>query len=172
MIPDIASILDAGKNGINLLKSLASLPGCKELKSKINELENIIFDLRNTIVSLQTENVRLHSETVKIRDEYAKAQADDEAWAETAKKYQLSEQGGPGSLVYMKKESTGVTEPNHALCANCFAKKKKSVLQFSGHRPEGAVYKCFECSSEIIDHSEKPPMTILTAKRRDPFPGY
>jgi hypothetical protein len=53
-----------------------------------------------------------------------------EAWEAEQKRYQLTDFGG-GTFAYVLKPDAANGEPPHQLCATCFNKGQKTILQFS-----------------------------------------
>ena len=85
-------------------------------------------------------------------------------WKQEKENYSLHELA-LGVFVYKYQPTAETTEqPEHLLCASCYNKDKKSILQLSRQVVAGHYYICHECGSEICDHSKRQP--IKQRKRR------
>ena len=78
-----------------------------------------------------------------------------EEWAAEKKRYQLTDYGG-ATFAYALKPDAANGEPPHRLCAPCYQKGHKSILQFSNR---GAGQDYYECPSSRIGAA----MVFITA---------
>jgi DNA-directed RNA polymerase subunit M/transcription elongation factor TFIIS len=130
------------KNSIELIKEHAEAKAFNKVQAEITALHKMIFKLQAEAFEL----LELHHE---IKTKYIQAQD----WEnKTAPQYGLAELA-TGVFVYALKTVEGGGQPPHYLCANCFNKQQKSILQRSRRNPLGTFYKCDRCGSEICDHS-------------------
>lgn len=79
-----------------------------------------------------------------------------ETWEQEKEKYKLREIC-PHVFVYAIKEEEKGAEPSHWICAACYNQGKKSILQLNRKEKAGHFYICYECCSEICDHSKRQP---------------
>lgn len=69
-------------------------------------------------------------------------------WNREAQRYQLTEVA-PRAFAYHLKPGMEHGEPAHLLCANCFAKKEKSIIQGVTGAYQTRDYKCFSCKTTL-----------------------
>lgn len=116
--------------------------------------------IRTAVAGLQTQlataltaiiDARLAQADMLDRTKELEAQiAEMKRWDGEAATYELQEIG-PGSLAYGVSAPASFMGPPHYLCATCYDKRQKSVLQaaletFQGRR----VYGCPTCKTKIV----------------------
>ncbi len=74
-----------------------------------------------------------------------------ENWESEAKRYQLKEVT-VGVFAYVLKPGMEFGEPPHMLCANCFSKRQKGILQLRDQIIND--YTCHNCNAHV--HIRKP----------------
>lgn len=113
----IRALSDITKGVIALSKDVA-------VKAKASELLAIIISLQNDMLSMQSEYTELLIAKSHLEDQLMKMNQ----WSDIESQYALIKLRS-GVLVYSPSESNKSPRPLHWLCANCFGKQKKSVLQ-------------------------------------------
>ncbi len=110
---------------------LASLKAAKDIaESLLNLRDNAKFqaavvELQGKILSAQSDQFASMERVRELETQLTKL----EAWATEKKRYQLTDFGG-GTFAYLLKPEAANGEPIHWLCANCYQKGRKSILQF------------------------------------------
>lgn len=99
----------------------------------------------------------------RIRDlEQQIAQFED--WEGQKQRYQLQDIWNASAFAYALKPGMEEGEPPHWLCANCFQRRQKSILQSRGNqekpgdrRGDFAIWACNACKAEVrISYRRKP----------------
>lgn len=70
-----------------------------------------------------------------------------ENWEKEKEFYELKNISPHNAFAYMLKGSSGTPDTEYRLCATCFEKRKKSILQPEPTRPK--VLRCYKCDLEI-----------------------
>jgi hypothetical protein len=158
MIAEISAGLGSLKAATDLLKGL----NAAYTQAQINEvklaLQERLFDAQSALSAAQaahlevTERVRaLEQQIVKLED-----------WKREKQRYQL-EAVDVGAFAYTAKPGMENGEPPHWLCATCFEKGQRSILQFkttwsgSGGMGLQAIWNRGTCENPISTFFQKKP---------------
>lgn len=148
MMMTISAGLGGLKSAIDAVKGIGTaVTDIKVAEAKSEVIGHLItaqqamLDAQQTLLE-DTDTIRaLEAEIMKLKD-----------WSAEAERYQPVDTG-QGAIAYSLKSDMKTGEPEHWLCPNCFANRKKSYLQ-----PEvlavGRVHilRCHPCGMEIITH--------------------
>jgi len=74
-------------------------------------------------------------------------------WERAGQRYQLFEIAS-GVHAYKLKPGVQPPEPSHMLCANCYSKRQKSILQHLNQNEYGQWFICHNCKSEVSIHRD------------------
>lgn len=140
----IATAATAIKLAGDIAKGMITLRDAEMVRGKIIELQSAILDAQSSIFSANDERAAL----IKAVGDLEKKVADFEKWEREANKYQLAEIG-PAMFAYIAKTNRNPATPFHALCANCYQNRKKSVLQHSYANYGMANFECHACNSKL-----------------------
>jgi hypothetical protein len=91
-----------------------------------------------------------------------------EAWETEKQRYKLVDLGD-GAFAYALKEGMSAGEPDHKICATCYAERRRSVLQNENWNPGRAtVLVCHQCGSAVYvqGHSEPEHQKLRPPARR------
>lgn len=135
----------------DIAKGMLTLRDGALIQGKVIELQSVILDAQSSVFAVNQERSAL----IESIGELEKKVAAMEAWRAERERYALKEIA-PSVLAYLLKESERATEPLHALCANCYQNRKKSILQFQGNYYSVAKFKCHSCNSEIDAAIDQP----------------
>jgi hypothetical protein len=95
---------------------------------------------------LATQDERLDEMKRRMMDDWKKSE-------QTTERYRLT-MPSTGVYAYGLKPGMEQDEPPHLLCANCFTKSEKSILQFSQDK-HSAIGSCPRCKNDIhIRHED------------------
>jgi hypothetical protein len=123
-----------------------------------------VIELQEKILGAQTAQAALIQEVGELEKEMTALKA----WDADKKRYELKDLGR-GFYAYVPKQGMEEGEPPHGICANCYQKGFKSILQSSGHP---VVYDrswdCPGCKTKIKNQSND--MGFLITKSRLPAP--
>ncbi len=147
-MPDIALIQGAItglKTAGDIAKSFLELKSISDIQGKVIELQSAILSAQSSALAAQGEQSLMVQRIRDLEEEVA----DAKAWKETEQRYQLDEIGKGFFAFSLKEESKGA-EPFHKICANCYQKRKKSILQMQPQTALGDRYYCHECKFEFF----------------------
>ena len=141
MVGEVFAGLGAFKTMMDMAKALKDINDAAVRNGAVIELKEIL--------AAQTAQATL----VQRVSELEKEAASFETWEAEKQRYELKK-FGTGFAYVLKTEAQG-TEPTHQICANCYARGKKTFLasvptnQARMTLGFGTVYRCPECRTEI-----------------------
>jgi hypothetical protein len=104
-----------------------------------------VIDLQRQILDAQ----RQQFEIVQRNAELEATVAAYEKWDTETQRYELKDYGG-NTFAHELKASAASGEPIHRLCPNCFAQRRKSILQFNFRTMNSQdKYNCPACNTEF-----------------------
>ena len=142
MVGETFAGLSALKTAFDIAKGLKDIDDATRRNAAVIELQKELLTAQATQSDL-TERIRELEEKVRSF----------ETWEAEKQRYKL-EKFGAGFAYVLKPEMQG-TEPPHQICANCYARGKKSFLaQIPQSTARSALgmgigYRCTECKAEI-----------------------
>jgi len=134
--------LSALKTAFDIAKGLKDIDDATRRSAAIIELQERLLIAQSAQSDL-TETVRELEEKVRSF----------ETWEAEKQRYKLEKFGS--GYAYVLRPEMQETEPAHQLCANCYARGKKSFLALIPSNMArqtlgmGVAYRCAECRSEI-----------------------
>lgn len=136
---DIAAALSSIKNAYDLAKSIIELRDATAVQSKVYDLQRVILDAQQTCSALISRVGQLEDEVARLK-----------AWDIEKQRYELAD-SGVGTFAYRLKPEALGAEPSHLICANCYNKHEKSVLQAKNDLGVGRkrLRECHRCKSTI-----------------------
>ena len=135
---DIPTALGSFKVLMDIAQGMKNLSDTTAINSAVIELQTKILSAQAAQMELVQEVSRLEGEVTTFKN-----------WDTEAQKYQLKDIGQRCIAYALKPEMQG-SEPDHYLCANCHAQRKKRFLQgLHKHVGRADVYVCHECRSEL-----------------------
>jgi hypothetical protein len=148
----IAGTVSALKGVIDISKVMIGLHDAQAIQAKVIELNSKILEAQTSAFAAQDERSTLIERISELEKELAKLKA----WDTEKEKYELKNVGR-GASTYVRKQDAQPSEEPHWLCANCYAKGKKSFLQYNRSQQRDHIYRCAACSAEIrVDYSVSP----------------
>lgn len=157
-MPDIsafAKALAAIRAAKDIAETMVSVRDTAAFNAKMIEFQSKIIDANNAAFAAQDERTALLDEIRRLQ----KKVAEFENWEAEKRRYQLTDFGGD-TFAYLLKPDIDDGEPLHRLCAACFQKRQKSILQFIGqtaYSQDG--YRCPNCGNDFFFGVRKsPPM--------------
>ncbi len=138
MPSEVFAGISAFKAMMDIAKSIKDMDSAASRNAAVIELQEKIFAAQ-AVQSELFERVRNLEEQVT---QY-------EAWETEKQRYELYDHGD-GKLTYSLKEGVSPPEPPHEICANCYQKNKKSLLQKETWNPGRCrMLVCHSCGSAI-----------------------
>jgi hypothetical protein len=129
---------------VNIAKAMMDVHDATAVQGKVFELQRAIIEAQQSVFAANEERTALIEE---VRE--AKAQiASLEAWETEKQRYELNEVGD-GSLAYTAKEVMRGREPPHHICAACYQRAQKSILQPRSEHPNIILY-CPEYKNKLF----------------------
>ncbi|CAA0128951.1 Uncharacterised protein [Starkeya nomas] len=152
----INSGIDTGKA---LVASIKKLTGAVDQEMR-NDLNLKIGDLIDTMQ-------RMRDEFALLRDRFADLERENAQLREFEidRENYVLEAIGPHSTAYVRKTAGASNEAHPHLCAHCFDRKEKSILQFEKHDARTDVLKCHACGSTVHISADRGP-SVLSAPGR------
>jgi hypothetical protein len=128
--------------GLGLFKSMLDVAkGLKDINDAAARNAAVI-DLQEKILAAQAQQTDLVQRIGDLEEEVARFKT----WEAEKQRYELTDFGG-GTFAYLLKPEESAGEPPHRICASCYQKGQKSILQFK-HR---SVYSQDVCSCPSCD---------------------
>lgn len=117
-------ITGALKGTLDLVKGLKGLREADAIAAGTNDLTEKILAAHVLALSAQEAHMQLLNHTRQLEAQIASA----EAWETEKQRYKLH-QPWTGAFVYALKKTAEPIEPAHWICAACYQRGKKSILQ-------------------------------------------
>lgn len=94
-----------------------------------------------------------------------------QAWNAEKSRYRL-QQVNAGVFAYVLKDDSSAGEPSHMICANCFERGEKSLLQATHQIKAGRrIHICPHCKAEFMVGAIPRSGPIQAGTDFDPFTG-
>ncbi|HFH4239856.1 TPA: hypothetical protein ACGJVO_003365 [Pseudomonas aeruginosa] len=167
MMDTLSGALTAVTSVLTLSKDISNAKTDHEIAIKTGELNERLGQVLEMLITAQTSYLALLEEKRQLETELVKFKD----WAHEKERYQLH-QTPAGGLVYRIKPEMQGTEPTHEICADCYQKAVKTILQ-PGDEGYYTVLKCHPCGSSVRVKSINlgAPEVVSTGRRID-WDGY
>lgn len=152
------------KAATDITQSMLTLKTDAAVTTKVIELNGVLLGLQGQLNTAHVEQTTL---TGRIRDLETEV-AQFKRWEQEKERYSLHE-FPLGTLAYRVKTEMQGSEPLHYICANCYQKGVKSLLQ-SCEDGWFKALRCNHCSSII--HIENIPTVGVASTNYDPYNGF
>ena len=131
--------------GLGLFKSMMdTAKGLKDI-SDAAVRNTVAVELQEKILAAQEAQSTLVERVRDLEKEVARF----ETWDAEKQRYQLTDFGG-GTFAYALKEGMAKGEPPHRICAPCYEKGQKSILQFGNKTAfKQDSYTCPACKTDF-----------------------
>jgi hypothetical protein len=137
MAGEILAGIGAVKAAYDMAKALKDINDATVRNRAVIELQEKILVAREAQTALLDRVSTLEKEMARF-----------EAWEREKGRYKLTDFGG-GTFAYLLKPEEANGEPPHRICATCYQKGQKSILQFS-HNVEGQDwFECHGCGTRL-----------------------
>jgi hypothetical protein len=150
-MPDITLIAGAVsslKNASDILKAMVGLRDGALLQEKTIELQRVLLAAQADAVSAYSDQLTL----LQRIGELEKQMAQMEAWETEKQRYELKDvsgSAGSGTYAYALKPEANGSEPSHWICAACYQRHKRSILQAAEIDVGRRVFRCPNCKTAI-----------------------
>ena len=141
-ISAIAAAVSALNGAKDISQAMIGLRDSAAFQSKLIEFQSKLIDANSATFAAQDERAALLKRIGQLEEEVAAFKA----WEADKNRYEL-EDLYTGLFAYIPKKGMENGEPPHALCANCFQRKTKSILQSNGsHDVHHHEWFCAACN--------------------------
>jgi hypothetical protein len=116
-----------------------------DVRSKVIELQSALLEAQNSALTATTPQFELQEQVREL-----KAQLQErENWGEAKVRYRLvSPWNGPAQM-YARKREFGNGEAPHFLCANCFHRERRSILNPVKNKTGWVQLVCPTCKASM-----------------------
>jgi hypothetical protein len=142
MVPEIKEALSEIKIFSDLAMMVQKQKVEAAVRDKAIEAQAAVIAIQSTLLSLQSQYAELLIEKAELKRRLIEV----EDWTGDVQRYQLKEIA-EGVFVRELKQDQAGAEPVHWLCTNCFAHRKKSILQRNAQD-----YVCPRCGEKIYGY--------------------
>lgn len=129
----------------DLIKANRSLRNFNELVAAVAEVNIELVAAHTALLACQKEQLTLSKRVGELEQEAVKLKN----WDRERERYQLTEIT-TGVFAYGLKPGMETSEPSHHLCANCFAKYEKAILQIDHTLGGESLIRCLRCDTTLI----------------------
>jgi len=143
-ITEASAAVSGIKAAYDMARGVTKLTDDVNVKLATSDLIQALLDAQQHAVSAQQAQMELLQ---KIGELEAKLATVDD-WKVTKARYVLH-QFPAGAQAYVLREAHSGDEPYHRLCANCFEKGEKSILQTINKANGGERVECQRCDSKL-----------------------
>lgn len=167
MMDWIAGAYGGIKAATDITQSMLTLKTDAAVTTKVVELNGVLLGLQSQLNSAHADQTTLTRRIGELEAEIAQFKR----WEQEKERYHLH-QTEAGGLVYRIKPEVQGTEPLHYICADCYQKAVKTILQ-PGDEGYYTVLKCHPCGSSVRVKSIDlgAPVVVSTGRRID-WDGY
>jgi hypothetical protein len=144
--------------GVEITAAIAGIRNLRDLVATLKDsaekrkLAAAIEDVQDKIISLQGKMLEAQ-QAIAAAEQRARAAEQKcmelEDFRREAERYALTELT-PGFFVYALKPGMEQGEPAHSLCATCFAKHQKSIVQRTDTPGRAKIYSCQNCGAQTM----------------------
>jgi hypothetical protein len=135
----IAAMMSALKGASDITQAMIGLRDAQALQTKVIELNTRILAAQSSAFAAGDERSTLIERIGTLEEEVASLKA----WEAEKQRYEL-QRLPPGVFVYALKNGMERGEPPHRLCATCYQRDKKRILQ-----EDDGYAECHECGSKL-----------------------
>lgn len=140
------------KAAVDIAKTAKDMNDLTAVRGKVIEMQELILQAQSSAVVAQAQVLELLQETTELRAKVSK----EVQWRAEAARYKLVDYGD-GTFAYELKFESAEGEPAHRLCATCYSKGQKSILQFKHVTPlKQDMYQCVPCKRELAFGKKTP----------------
>lgn len=162
----IVGMFSALKAAKEVVQNIIGLHDASLIQGKVVELNAKIIEAQESIFAVNNERTML----IQKVSEFEKRIIQLEAWETEKQKYELinispTPQFGDESFVYLRKQDVDPAELSHKICANCYHRGQKSILQ-SEEFGRSKFLVCQSCGSDICIYGVRPVEHYKTPRKR------
>jgi hypothetical protein len=160
MISETISAITGIKVAMDIAKGVTSLKTETEINQAVIDIQRALLDAQAGAFEDRQAIAKLADEIMGLRKQLA-AKAD---WKKEQQRYVLTE-SEKGTFFYQLKTDFADGEVLHKLCATCFEKGGKSILQTIRKSRGGEVVQCQTCEKDIKLSDFNEPVINYSSNR-------
>lgn len=161
-ITSIAGSIGALKSAIDILRSISDARDMTLVQSKVADLQREIIGAQLSALNAQAEQFELIQANRELTEKIKAL----ETWSKEKERYVLEELA-PGAFAYSLRTDAIPKEPLHQICAGCYNRGQKSILQHEMRTPgRSNVFVCNSCSEEVYVNGMRFPEHSPNKKRK------
>lgn len=139
--------------GISAFKTMFDLAKAFKEMDTANARNTAVIDLQERILTAQAAYAELTGRVGELEAEVRSFKT----WEADKQRYELHDIG-EGQLVYRLKDGVEPAEPPHQICADCYQRGQRRILQAETWYPGRAhVLTCKACGSTVYKHGHPHP---------------
>jgi rubrerythrin len=150
-IGSITSAINSLKVAKDIAQALLELKSLGDVQAKVIDLQAQILSAQSSALDAQSEQFELRKRIAEIEKQLSELQV----LAAERQRYELKVVA-PERYAYVLKAEHRGAEPEHWLCANCFDRGEKSIMQLGPHSQYGKQYQCPRCNHTIAIELKSP----------------
>lgn len=159
MYAEILAAISSAKALLDVLKAAHTLSNANELHAAVYEVYTKLMAATGAALEAQEKQAALAQRVCDLEQELVQLKD----WDREAERYQLTALAAD-VMVYALKPGMEQGEPPHYLCTQCFAEKKKLILQRISTPQESPVYRCPQCKNELYVFAVRKTRRTVTPK--------
>ena len=135
-----------------LMMGLSAFKGMLDIAKGLKDLNDatarnaVAIELQEKILAAQAQQATLIEQVSTLEEEVTRLKA----WDADKQRYELKE-FAPGQFAYALKPEASGGEPAHQLCANCYNRGEKAILQSEMRNPgRHKVTFCQNCGTDLF----------------------
>jgi hypothetical protein len=145
----ISGTMSALKAAGEITKLMIASHDANVIRQKAIELQTQIFTAQQNALTAQSDQFTLLQQVRDLESQNANLKA----WESEKQRYELRQLHGRGAaFAYSPKVGAQGAEPFHCICAACYQRGAKTILQFSrtaSVRSTEHILKCPACQAEV-----------------------
>lgn len=146
MIAELLSAYQGLKSAKDIADGIHALDTRVEVQTRATQLLGIISDLQGTLLDMQTQMAAMAQRNAELEQRLLQMQH----WQREETRYRLHRTDAGGFVYRYQGGADGRDEPPHELCADCYQKGIKSILQAAGTADWHLVAKCQACGAQVL----------------------
>jgi hypothetical protein len=164
----IAGMATSMRAAIEITKAMKDVHDANLIQTKTFELTREIMAAQSYAMEAMQAQTALLATVRDLEEKISKL----ETWNAEKARYELREVS-PGVLAYTMKAGTEQGQPSHMLCANCYDRGTKSVIQSTQELQAGRrMHICPHCKSKIpLSYPQRQSQPATATLDFDPFTG-
>ena len=143
-VGSIQAAVTSLKTATDIAKGFLDLRNLSEVQGKVVELQAEILAAQTSALAAQSDQMALLDHVRGLEAQVAQMKA----WEAEKERYELRERA-TGIVAYRLKDEARGTEPTHWICATCYERSTKSILQLQLGSERSRILLCPRCKTSL-----------------------